>query len=294
MIKNAILIVIYNKKLDESKTINTLINFPLNSVQLTIYNNGPYPISDSDPFLDKIRNKADSVILLNCLENKPLSFIYNTFLLENSAASQFIFFDDDSIVTSSYFNAIENNISDVELPKVISAEHGGVYYPIQNKNIIAVDKELDGGGVFSIGSGLMINKRIIDIFKKYDLNLFDECYAFYGVDFSFFRRLNFLIQKGESVKISTTSFIEHNLSSTETTQSSFRIIERLFDVAISARNYPSLESYKVFLKKILFNAARMNFNYVGLLLKTYYVGVHPKCYSIKIRNGSIEHAVFKK
>ncbi|WP_350238144.1 glycosyl transferase [Pectobacterium colocasium] len=285
MTKNAILIVIYNKKLDESKTINTLIKFPLKSVRLTLYNNGPQTINDDNPFLSEIRRKCCSVVLVNYLENKPLSFIYNSFLLENSSASQFIFFDDDSTVTESFYSCIENNTSDVELPKIISTEKNKIYYPIQNKIIITTDKEiyLDEGVVYSIGSGLIINSRVIDIFKKYDFKLFDENYAFYGVDFSFFRRLNFLVQKGDVVKVSTTSSIIHDLSGTNAIQSPFRIKERLFDVAISAKRYPSLETYKAFFKKIIINIMRLKGDYLFLLLKTYFVGIHPKCNSVRVK-----------
>lgn len=43
--------------------------------------------------------------------------------------------------------------------------------------------------IISIGSGLVIYKSLVECFRKDNLKLFDERYALYGVDYSFFRRI---------------------------------------------------------------------------------------------------------
>jgi hypothetical protein len=87
---NAFLVIIYNKTIDESETINTLMRFHYKNSQLTIYNNGPKEIIISDEKKLQFSNVFDKVNVINDLNNRPLSLVYNQFIEGNKEAKYFI------------------------------------------------------------------------------------------------------------------------------------------------------------------------------------------------------------
>ncbi|RJF58393.1 glycosyl transferase [Serratia inhibens] len=274
---NAIVVVVYNKDIEDSITLNTLVNYDFHNSKLVIHNNGPKNITLTGDIASKINDKFKVVELVNCLSNSPLSMLYNKFIQDNIGVKQFIILDDDSTITEEFVQAINCNEADMELPRIISRTDHVTYYPIEKKKVVTVDRELDPRNSFSIGSGLVIHRSLVEKFQKHNISLFDENYALYGVDVSVFRRMYQLIDKGENFKIKTSSFLKHSLSRTEGKESPFRIKERLIDIAVTTRRYPTLRMHIHLLKKIVINLVSFQFDNVSSILKAYFTGMHPRC-----------------
>lgn len=283
--ENAIIVVVYNKEIANSITLNTLVNYDFHNTRLVIHNNGPKEISLCGDIAKKIGEKFKDVELINCLTNLPLSVVYNEFIHANLGVDQFIILDDDSTITDDFVNAINSNDSDLELPRIVSRADNVIYYPVEANKIISTDCELDPKTSFSIGSGLVIHRSLVEKFYRNNISLFDENYALYGVDVSIFRRIYQLIEKGESFKIKTSSYLKHSLSRTEGKESRFRIKERLIDVAITTRRYPTLRMHIHLLKKILINLASFQFGNVSSMLNAYCTGMHPRCKNKVLRRN---------
>ncbi|MCP5961216.1 hypothetical protein NL379_28800, partial [Klebsiella pneumoniae] len=80
---------------------------------------------------------------------------------------------------------------DIELPKIISMSDNVQYYPLVNGAIEQKDGIISNAKeIFSIGSGLVISKGVKLYFIENKMELFDSHFALYGVDFSFFRKIN--------------------------------------------------------------------------------------------------------
>ncbi|MFU8926839.1 glycosyl transferase, partial [Acinetobacter puyangensis] len=80
MNKVALLVIVYGKQLVQSDTINSILAFEHTLDSLVIVNNGPKAISENDVIVDQLKLKHKNIVLKNCLENKPLSWIYNDFI----------------------------------------------------------------------------------------------------------------------------------------------------------------------------------------------------------------------
>jgi hypothetical protein len=283
---NALVVVVYNKSIEDSITLNTLVEYDFLNSKLVIHNNGPKNISLVGDVARRLNDKFKDVELINCLSNSPLSILYNEFINNNLDAKQFIILDDDSTITDEFVRAINANEADMELPRIISRTDHVTYYPIEAKKVVTVDRELDPRTSFSIGSGLVIHHSLVEKFHKHNVSLFDESYALYGVDVSIFRRIYQLMDKGERFKIKTSSHLKHSLSRAEGKESPFRIKERLIDVAITTRRYPTLRMHVHLLKRILINLVSFKLDNVSSTIKAYLSGMHPRCKSISSRRRS--------
>lgn len=276
---NAFLVIIYNKTIDESETINTLMRFHYKNSQLTIYNNGPKEIIISDEKKLQFSNVFDKVNVINDLNNRPLSLLYNQFIEGNKEAKYFILLDDDTEITQSFVDIIHSSKADLELPRVISKETEKTYYPMSSGVISEKYGDLDPYNFFcvSIASGLIISRDLVKEFYKNNLQLFDERYALYGVDSSFFKRLKKLLNKGAYFDIKTSCYIRHSLSLTEEKFNDFRFKERLWDAAISTRRYPSVWQSYMFMKNFLLLFKYCKLDYFMILFKGLFLGKHPRC-----------------
>lgn len=272
----AMVVILYGKHFEESKTLQSLTRFSHQLDQLLIVNNGPENLDSHDTFFIALSKKHKHVEFENQIQNKPLSWIYNDFI-NSIDADYYVLFDDDTEINSSYekFLFQMNNI-DLELPKIMSIIDKKQYYPKLNEQIISENGVIESRGeLFSIGSGLIISNKIKNTFKKYNLELFDPKFALYGVDFSFFRRLNKLGRDG--FLISTQTFLNHSLSGTEGVIAKWRKKERLYDEILTIKYYrplPYLRFIKVIYKHIL---SSNNTSNVFEMLKIYFYGKHPRC-----------------
>ncbi|HAT4914913.1 glycosyl transferase [Serratia marcescens] len=274
---NAIVVVVYNKKIEDSATLNTLVEHDFFNSKLVIHNNGPESIALQGKLAEKIEAKFKCVELINSLNNLPLSMLYNDFIRDNEEAGRFIILDDDSTITEAFARAVNYNEDDMELPRIISRVDGVTYYPIETKKVVTTERYLDHRTSYSIGSGMVINNSLVKKFQEHNVDLFDENYALYGVDVSVFRRIYQLIDKGEAFKIKSSSYIYHSLSRAEGKESPFRIRERLIDTAITTRRYPTVRLHIHLMKKLIINVIKLNGNNAASIIKAYLTGMHPRC-----------------
>lgn len=277
---NVILVVLYGKSICESMTLNSLSKYRLKNSKLVIHNNGPESVVFDGELYEKLNDSFDfNVEAVNDLNNTPLSKIYNQLFIVYSA-ERFIILDDDTQLSDSFVFSIENACADLDVPRIISSSNGISYYPISDGVVIADNTELNANNVLSIGSGLIINTSLIDKFNNYNLNVFDENYALYGVDYSLFRRIWWLVKQGESVDVRSSSFLIHSLSRVNKNErkNKTRNKERVLDVAITARRYPTLYTCYIFLRKLVGEFLKMNASNVVDMIKAYVHGCHPRCY----------------
>lgn len=278
MNKIALLIIVYGKQLVQSDTVKSVLDFEHTLDYLVIINNGPQVIFENDEVVDKLKLKHTNVILKNYLENKPLSWIYNDFIKNVEGVDYYVLFDDDTEVNKVYENYIFNvKDIDLELPKIISVVDKKQYYPILNQEVYTKNGFLNNreGDVFSIGSGLVISKNLKQKFLTKNIEIFDPRFALYGVDFSFFRKIN-LYFKQDQLNISSKVGLDHSLSRTEGKISEWRARERLYDEVLTIKYYKKLDLlrfFKFLLRKIL----NQQLNDIIPAVKVYVSGKHPRC-----------------
>lgn len=281
--KTNILVVLYSKECDNSTTLNSLINLANISTTLTIFNNGPSSIKKDSVFLNKLKNNFSHLVIIEDLNNRPLSYIYNDFLKSN-LYSRYVIFDDDTTVPRDYLNYVHNDDVDIRVP-IIKSISGTAMYPKRRECLL--DKEGmydDNDFIYTIGSGLIIYRSLIDKFCHYNIALFDERYALYGVDVSLFRRIKLIKNKGCHINIQIANIISHSMSSLEEKPSEFRRIERLIDNVITLRSYPEsfLSSFIFFIKMFFKRVVLFRYKEVFIMFKILISGMHPRCNNIKI------------
>lgn len=279
---NIIAVVLYNKEFSSSLTLNNLLHITLNNTHLVIINNGPNEI-EFDSLYYELKSKFTSVTYLEYLENRSLAVIYNTIINNYNEYDRFILFDDDTNISDLFFQDMQNYYNvDVmlQIPRIIDSERKLIHYPLCNDKVYNADIPYTfnvNDKIISIGSGLVIYKSLVECFRKDNLKLFDERYALYGVDYSFFRRIQ-RIKKQYDIRVQIFSTLEHSLSKTNTSFSEWRHREHLYDYAISCRFYSKsgihmvLGMTRCFLREII----SCRFNNLKLLTLTFIKGHHPR------------------
>lgn len=281
----SILIILYDKEISKSETIKSLIGYNNKNISVVIFNNGPKLLSDASIILDEMRKRFCKVEIIECVSNKPLSILYNDFLLTNNSSRKFVILDDDSIITNSYFSAIISYESvDLIIPRIRSLHDEKVYYPIVNKIILKENKKITNSKVISIASGMILDRDLVDKFILHGLTVFDENYALYGVDTSFFKRIIQLKSNGVPINIYCMGEVLHSLSRVNMFDSKFRIMERMYDLAISTRRYPSVINFIYYSKAFFFNIFRKDI--LLILLKGFFQGIHPRSKEWKNKKSS--------
>lgn len=273
--KICFLIVIYNKELLESTTFKSIVEIQDKNFDCLIVNNGPHEINFS--ILKDFNNINFKYI--QCLDNKPLSYLYNNFIKSYSQVDRYVILDDDSVFSKSFIKRIFDgglDSFDLELPKIFD-KNNKLYYPLRNWAPIEEHESFfnyKDEDIFSIGSGLIISKKLVNIFNNKNIKLFNEAFAFYGVDFSLFWELkkhNF----GE-LKITSVSKISHDMSlHNEITD--FKRKELYINFALQMRYYPSIINLKNFIYCILKSIKMYKISMVISILKAYFFAKHPKC-----------------
>jgi GT2 family glycosyltransferase len=186
--KISVLIVLYNKKIKDSATIKSVLEIEnKRNLSLTIVNNGPEKIDDFPEFQNK-NSDFDSIEFHEFLENKSLSKIYNKFINDNLDADYYIIFDDDSIFKPELITNVAESSSDILLPLIISQNDQEIYYPTINGKTIYSEGTTKVSGLMSISSGLTISNHFANLLSKEYGQVFDEHFALYGIDTSFFIR----------------------------------------------------------------------------------------------------------
>ncbi|WP_154914437.1 glycosyltransferase family 2 protein [Klebsiella michiganensis] len=280
--KTIIAVILYNTQIDDSETIKQLAVNVCDNCILIIVNNGPKKINKNSAVLDILVREYIGVEIREYIENKPLSWIYNE-VLNGFDSDRYVFFDDDSKIDCDFFIKLKlyyNDSIDVQIPVIYEVSDGQRYYPVVDGGVY---KGCDGSvisqnNILSIGSGLVIYKSLISKFNKLNLSLFDERFALYGVDFSFFRRIE-MVKRKYSIKIQNVSFIEHSLSRVNTHYSIYRYRERLYDAVLTTRFYSKNKTSSFFnLARIMIKELiKFKVRNIFLIVKVYVIGKHSRC-----------------
>ncbi|WP_336935947.1 glycosyl transferase [Acinetobacter soli] len=271
----AMVVILYGKRFEESKTLQSLMRFSHQLDQLLIVNNGPESLDSHDSFFMALSKKHKHVEFENQIQNKPLSWIYNDFI-NSIDADYYVLFDDDTEINIDYESYLfqMDNI-DLELPKIISITDKKQYYPkLNGKLVLQKGIVTEKDKFFSIGSGIILSKNVKDKFYKDGMDLFDRRFALYGVDTSFFRRLNNLNK--DIFLISSETMLNHSLSSTESIIADWRQEERLYDEILSLKYYSKYKLLKIIV--LIFKKIRLkNYKEIKKILFIYNEGCHPRC-----------------
>lgn len=284
--KTIIAVILYNKVIDDSLTLKSLCDISNYDYDLVIINNGPVSLEFDGPTYKTLCLRDRNVSYIEHLDNIPLSLIYNDFLRRYiDGYERFIIFDDDSIIPNTFFDDLDktyNSNIDLQLPIIYEKKTNSIYYPLVNGAV--VDKKLNpelsvSDDVFSIGSGLTIYKSLIYKFDMLNLDVFDNRFALYGVDYSLFRRIRIAKKNNIKVGISITSYILHSLSKTESNMSAWRGLERGYDGVLSARYYSKSVFHLLYFvsKSILIELKSNRFRNVVKICFVLFRGKHPKC-----------------
>lgn len=272
-----ILVIIYNKSVNDSETLKSLKQIKDITADLLIFNNGPERIKRGNIFIQDLEKDFKNVYLAEDVENRPLSILYNAVIEEYQQYDTFFIFDDDTHIPSDYFIKTMEKVKcyDLVIPQIISNTDQSVCYPIINGKPYKNNTEIKLTDiVYSIGSGLVISKTLINKFKKKGLDLFDSRYALYGVDFSLFRRIRSLIDNGEKIDIAVSSSLNHSLAKRKKKKEAWRKKEITIDQVLTSKFYTKtyLDFLWILVKKIL----KLDFDNAWLACKVYISGCHPR------------------
>ena len=239
MFETAILVLLYNKEIVESNTVNSLLKSDVKytNASIVIWNNGPSKLSIQD--CSALTALGYTVSIEETIHNESLAVIYNRFIQETNA-EKYILLDDDSELSNDYINASAASQScHIALP-VISSE-GKVQYPsIDRKRYSSKTQLTSTSKVTTIGSGLVIGLDIVNALKQRYNSVFDERFYLYGVDTTFCLRLS----ESNLIKyVKVISGFDHSLSrlgSESSKMTAFRRIERSYERGLKLRYYVPL------------------------------------------------------
>jgi hypothetical protein len=282
--KVCVLVILYGKELAKSHTLSSLLNFDCSHFDLTVLNNGPQALPEGGLFYDKLSSGFNNFELLNKIENMPLSIAYNSFIDNHPDADKYVFLDDDTEITESYYTRLTDGDTsfDVEVPKIVSSDDalnkGIVHYPVENDVPVLEKRAVDVNSVLSIGSGLIISRAFVMKFQSVNLPIFDNRYALYGVDYSLFRNMRKLLKEKMQFTFTSFSSLNHSLSRLQKgALSEHTKRERLYDVILSARHHPNRVYVTGLIKAILRETKNFNLPLVLHIISTFAKGYHPRC-----------------
>ncbi|MEQ1274398.1 hypothetical protein ABLT60_09975 [Acinetobacter ursingii] len=272
-----VIVVLYNKEVHDSKTIQSLNKLSNRNFDLVVVNNGPNRIDMDLNYIDSFQEY---------LWNKPLSNIYNDIINNNQSYSRFVILDDDSIVPNNFLDELNANyVEDIDLqvPLIVNSLDNRIYYPKLNHKTInesQLGENISEYSEFhSIGSGLVVYHNLLKKFDNYGFKLFDENLVFYGVDITLFKRIINLKSKYKlSFKIFCISRFNHSLSEKEPKFSKWKKDEMLVAQTLLIKYY-SRNNFKLFLslfKILIKQTLTFNISNIYLVIKTFIIGKHSR------------------
>ena len=173
------IVVLYNKKINESLTLNNIFQMNLENIEVVILDNSTTPLNDSNGL-------GEYVHYLNMNGNKGLSKPYNVALdyifndLKGTSNDYIVLFDDDTNITYEYFQKLNEEINcntDVDIfAPIVYGQDGIIYSPnsyrylknqlFRNKNDLGGIKRFN-----AINSCLCVKASVYENYR-YDENLF--------------------------------------------------------------------------------------------------------------------------
>ncbi|MDG2393849.1 MAG: hypothetical protein P8M49_10075 [Thalassotalea sp.] len=277
--KITFVVVVYNKSLKvPSLTLTTLLErqSKFDNINCVICNNGPLSIVS-----DFIKLKEDYPHLLfhEYLDNKPLAQLYND-VIKDYPAEHYVILDDDTEINLSYLEEVYNFEGDVLVPEIFS--NGKKQYPAADKRAPYNKTGKVDSFILSIASGLVISDYLVNEFRQEFGNVFDERFAFYGVDLAFFYRLT----DYKKFNVVVDSALYHSLSKFEVENKAvkaFRKKEQILSKIILLRHYKKqrkttyLKYIEALSKAILFGLKEGDVQFIRSVFRAVKEGKHPRC-----------------
>ncbi len=273
--KGTVLIVIYNKDIKKSETFQRLIKYPnsLRSIDLIIWNNGPKSIDKN--IIGKYLHLFNNIDVYEDLNNCGLAKVYN-FAVKNKKNSFYVFLDDDSELSEDYIDTIlKSNSNHCYVP--ILTHNGKTQSPTINKNKVTSLKLPKSLKKFrAVGSGIVIGNEIAESLEKKYGTVFDERFLLYGVDTTFFIRLERAKKLSNIIIIPGFEHSYSRLSKEEDPISSFRHKERAYDSGLRARYYKNPVSLFIYTIRTAIKSLikQKNVSTEKLILKAILTGKH--------------------
>jgi len=214
--KLTILICLYNKKIDESCTITSLIKnkIPEDFISIVLWDNSSTKLDDISIVL--LKKKFKKFQYYHTPQNLSLSKIYNNVISYLKKDSYLMICDHDTLIPKLYFEILKSQIliypnEDLFLPKIY--ESSKIISPKKNYYIKTVNiKNLNCGVIsakntIAINSGMVISNRFFMKGFRYNEKL-----NFYGTDTYF---MNEFIKYKDTLVILDVK-LKHSLTFNET------------------------------------------------------------------------------
>ena len=156
-------------------------------------------------------------------------------------------------------------------------------YPIDliSKKVLLPGHAIPKQNIYSIGSGICLHVELIHLFKAQFELVFDERFVLYGVDTTFFKRIQLL----PDFNVSIQGEIKHSLSRIEEKSEVplFRKVERSYDIALQLRYYPSRNLFIVYCQYLWRAIVSREPKMFNALLTGIIFGRHPRAHLSKIK-----------
>lgn len=184
--KIAVLLIIYNKCVDDSISIKKLIAIKSDIISVTIIDNSESDYGNVDSCLKFGFN------YLSMNGNKGISRAYNAGI--DSIIDKFapddvvVLLDDDTDISRDYFECLKKQIEvdkDVDIfAPIVYGQDGVIYSPsranfLKNKLIKDVKEEIPSSEFFAIASCLAIRLRIFDAYRFNEALFVDQVDQFF-------------------------------------------------------------------------------------------------------------------
>lgn len=271
--KGTVLIVLYNKDIKKSETFQSLVKYSksLKNIDLLIWNNGPNSIDKN--VVEQHSFLFSNVDIIEDLNNCGLAKVYN-YTIENKTNSFYVFLDDDSKLSEDYIDSLlDSNENYCYIP--ILTHNGKVQSPTINKEKVTNSKLPNKIKKFrAVGSGIIIGNNVVkNLMEKYG-TIFDERFLLYGVDTTFFIRLERANELKSLVVIPGFEHSYSRLSKEEDPISSFRHKERAYDSGLRARYYKNPISLIIYTIRTAIKSLVKKESTERLILKAILTGKH--------------------
>lgn len=274
-------VVLYGRLPKESETIVSLVRcskeLDLSNVTLLLWNNGPSCLKSTDR--EWLENQLSSVKIRyqETVNNLSLAKIYNSVSAE-AGFDYYSFWDHDSILTAEYISQAQREVFDILVPLILVGGKSKLPKILGRRIEKKTTYDEFRGGLRTVLSGLVLSGSLISAYRSTYGEVFDSRYAFYGVDSSFFLRLDFCARNND-LKLLVAPSVSHSLSRLEDESSAikrFRRIERGWDLGITLKHYLGTAALGALSREILKTVlARPNVSW-KTFVKGYLVGKHPR------------------
>ncbi|WP_295515376.1 hypothetical protein [uncultured Pseudomonas sp.] len=273
------LVVLYGLRPVDAATLRSLLALPVASLPpdsaLLIWNNGPQALDEAERQSLLAAPGWARVFIEEDLGNPPLSRVYNQAL--RLGAERLVIFDQDTVVDGRYLAALERE-AELLVPLVLGA--GAIRYPHQYKQVVTEEGPLDPQATVTISSGLCLSQGLAERIAARHGDVFDERFALYGVDVSFFLRVQALAREAP-VELLCAGILDHSLSELEAetpAQRRFRDIEKFYVALLLRLHYKGASRGKVlrYLGRQLLGNRLYLYGVLPRMVQTIFRGRHPR------------------